>query len=94
VRELENTLERAVVLSREPVIRADAISGLYAATPAATGLPSTRLHQNLEWMERETIRRALEAAGGVKKDAAETMGISQRALSHYLAKHRLSDPQP
>jgi len=93
VRELENTLERAVVLSREPVIRADAISGLYAATPAATGLPSTRLHQNLEWMERETIRRALEAAGGVKKDAAETMGISQRALSHYLAKHRLSEPQ-
>jgi DNA-binding NtrC family response regulator len=94
VRELENTLERAVVLSREPVIRADAISGLAAATPAVTGLPSMRLRQNLEWMERETIRRALEAAGGVKKDAAEAMGISQRALSHYLAKHRLSDPQP
>jgi predicted transcriptional regulator len=45
-------------------------------------------------VERETIRRALEASGGVKKDAAELMGISQRALSHYLAKHRLSDPQP
>jgi transcriptional regulator with PAS, ATPase and Fis domain len=43
-------------------------------------------------MERETIRRALDAAGGVKKDAAERMGISQRALSHYLSKHRLSDP--
>jgi len=28
----------------------------------------------------------------VKKDAAETMGISQRALSYYLAKHRLEDP--
>jgi predicted transcriptional regulator len=25
----------------------------------------------------------------VKKDAAEAMGISQRALSYYLAKHRL-----
>ena len=56
------------------------------------GLPSTRLHQNLEWVERETIRRALEASGGVKKDAAALMGISQRALSHYLAKYRLSDP--
>jgi transcriptional regulator with PAS, ATPase and Fis domain len=51
-----------------------------------------RLHQNLEWMERETIRCALEASGGVKKEAAELMGISQRALSHYLAKYRLSDP--
>jgi DNA-binding NtrC family response regulator len=91
VRELENTIERAVVLSRDPVIGADAISGLYVAAPAGPDVPSMRLHQNLEWMERETIRRALEASRGVKKDAAELMGISQRALSHYLAKHRLSD---
>ena len=93
-RELENTIERAVVLSREPLIGADAISGLRVAAPSAPGLPSMRLHQNIEWMERETIRRALDSSGGIKKDAAELMGISQRALSHYLAKHRLSDPQP
>jgi len=93
VRELENTIERAVVLSRDAVIGADAISGLRVTAPAASNLPSLRLHQNLEWTERETIRRALDASGGVKKDAAEMMGISQRALSHYLAKHRLSDPQ-
>ncbi len=91
-RELENTIERAVVLSPDAIIRAEAISGLRAAQIAAPGLPSLRLHQNIEWVERETIRRTLDAAGGVKKDAAELMGISQRALSHYLAKHRLSDP--
>jgi DNA-binding NtrC family response regulator len=91
-RELENTIERAVVLSRDAVIGADAISGLRVAPAAAPGLPSMRLHQNIEWIERETIRRAIDAAGGVKKDAAELMGISQRALSHYLAKYRLSDP--
>ena len=33
--------------------------------------------------------KALEQAGGVKKHAAELMGISQRALSYYLAKYRL-----
>jgi predicted transcriptional regulator len=27
----------------------------------------------------------------VRKDAAEAMGISQRAISYYLAKHRLDD---
>jgi transcriptional regulator with GAF, ATPase, and Fis domain len=59
------------------------------APPAAAGLPSLNLRQNLDWTERETVRRALDAAGGVKKDAAETMGISQRALSYYLAKHRV-----
>ena len=53
------------------------------------GLPSLNLRQNLDWAERETVRRALESSGGVKKDAAEVMGISQRALSYYLAKHRI-----
>ncbi len=89
-RELENTIERAVVLSHDEVLGADAISGLRATPAAVPGVPSMRLHQNLEWVERETIRRALDAAGGVKKDAAELMGISQRALSHYLAKYRLA----
>jgi transcriptional regulator with GAF, ATPase, and Fis domain len=89
VRELENTIERAVVLSPGPVIAARAISVLGAAAPATTGLPSLKLRQNIEWVERETIRRALENSGGVKKDAAELMGISQRALSYYLAKYRL-----
>ncbi|PYR28920.1 MAG: hypothetical protein DMF92_13095 [Acidobacteria bacterium] len=89
VRELENTIERAVVLSAGPTIAARAVSVLGAAAPQTTGLPSLKLRQNTEWVERETIRRALESAGGVKKDAAELMGISQRALSYYLSKYRL-----
>ncbi len=89
VRELENTIERAVVLSAGPVIGLDAISGLGAvAREPAGGLPSLKLHPNLEWAERETLRRALAAADGVKKDAAELMGISQRAISYYLNKYR------
>ena len=90
IRELENTIERAVVLSTEETITERALSLLTAAAlPSWDGLPSSNLHQNQEWVERETIRRALEATGGVKKAAAELIGISQRALSHYLAKHRV-----
>src|SRR6476646_6211166 len=89
VRELENTIERAVVLSTGPVITARAISVLGSAAPPSSGLPSLKLRQNIEWVEKETIRRALESARGIKKDAAELMGISQRALSYYLAKYRL-----
>jgi DNA-binding NtrC family response regulator len=89
VRELENTIERAVVLSTGPVLTSASVSLLGATSTASPGLPSMRLHQNIEWVERETIRRALDQAGGVKKDAAEMMGISQRALSYYLAKYRI-----
>src|SRR5205814_9113823 len=89
VRELENTIERAVVLATGPVLTTESVSLLGVVSSQASGLPSQRLHQNLEWVERETIRRALDQAGGVKKDAAELMGISQRALSYYLAKYRI-----
>jgi DNA-binding NtrC family response regulator len=91
VRELENTIERAVVLSRAPVIEARDILmlGARAVAPGVPSLPSLSLRANLEWAERESVRRALERAGGVKKDAAELLGLSQRALSHYLAKHRI-----
>jgi DNA-binding NtrC family response regulator len=89
VRELENTIERAVVLATGPVLSTASVSMIGATSAPPAGLPSLRLHQNLEWVERETIRRALEQSGGIKKDAAEQMGISQRALSYYLAKYRI-----
>jgi two-component system, NtrC family, response regulator AtoC len=89
VRELENTVERAVVLSPGAKIGPEVVRLLGVASAPPSGLPSQSLRANLDWAERETVRRALEAASGVKKDAAETMGISQRALSYYLAKHRI-----
>ena len=89
VRELENTVERAVVLSPGSMIGPDVVRLLGMPSAPPSGLPSLSLRQNLDWAERETVRRALEGSNGVKKDAAETMGISQRALSYYLAKHRI-----
>jgi DNA-binding NtrC family response regulator len=89
VRELENTVERAVVLTQAATIGPESVRLVGVPGAASSGLPSLILRQNVDWVERETVRRALEASGGVKKDAAELMGISQRALSYYLAKHRV-----
>ena len=88
VRELENTIERAIVLATGTTLTARGVS-LPGADPESSwdGLPSANLHRNVEWAEQETIRRALAVSGGVKKAAAELIGISQRALSHYLSKH-------
>jgi DNA-binding NtrC family response regulator len=90
VRELENAVERAVVLTAGTVIDAASISMIEPPAGAGSeGLPSTRLHQNVEWAEQESVRRALSQAGGVKKDAADLLGISQRALSYYLGKYHI-----
>jgi DNA-binding NtrC family response regulator len=89
VRELENTIERAVVLSHGPVIEARDITMPGVIGPASAGLPSQELRSNVEWAERQSVQQALVRAGGVKKDAASLLGISQRALSYYLAKYRV-----
>lgn len=87
VRELENTVERALVLSESKTLGMDEL-GVYEMTQVRSqGPPSDRLHENVEWVERETIRRALGQSGGVKKTAASMLGISQRALSYYLKKY-------
>ena len=54
------------------------------------GVPSLKLRQNVEWIECETIRRALEMST-IKGQAARLMGISPRALSYYLAKYPFID---
>ena len=51
------------------------------------GVPSLKLRQNVEWIECETIRLALEMSTA-KAQAAKLMGISPRALSYYLDKHQ------
>ncbi len=89
VRELENTIERAVVLTTGTTITSDAIT-IEETTAKRADVPSLKLRQNIEWIERETIRRAL-AVSAQKGHAAKLMGISPRALSYYLAKHRLLD---
>jgi transcriptional regulator with GAF, ATPase, and Fis domain len=86
VRELENTIERAVVLSTETTIRREVVTMDVGVDTVPAAVPSLKLRQNVEWVERETIRRALEMSP-LKRQAARLMGISPRALSHYLAKY-------
>ena len=91
VRQLENTIERAVVLTTDGTITREAVK--LEPTPAAqrSGVPFLTLRQNVEWIECETIRRAFEVSR-IKRKAARLIGISPRALSYYLAKYPFIDP--
>ena len=68
VRELENTIERAVVLApragHRPGEISDAGRGGASASP---GLPSLKLRSNVDWVERETIRRPWSAAAASRR---------------------------
>jgi DNA-binding NtrC family response regulator len=87
IRELENAIERAVVLCRDPIIGSAFFTGIAPARPAPVELPSLELKRNVEWVERQTLERALERAQGFKKGAAALMGVSPRGLSYYVKKY-------
>jgi two-component system NtrC family response regulator len=88
VRELENLIERAVVLTRDDLIdRGDLPLSLEESdTPHET---QTHLLAAVEGLERRMIRGALTRAGGIQTRAAELLGITERALRYKLRKYGL-----
>jgi two-component system NtrC family response regulator len=83
VRELENIVERAVVLSRgEYITREDlSIFGPAEALPA-----DGSMKQVVESMEKRMITEALVTANWVQTRAAEAIGISERMLRYKMKK--------
>jgi two-component system, NtrC family, response regulator AtoC len=84
VRELANALERAVILSGGDTLGPEHVILEAAGTAPAAGAPQT-----LAELERDAIARALAAAGGNRKDAAERLGIGLRTLYDKLKRYRL-----
>jgi two-component system response regulator FlrC len=96
VRELENCIQRAVILSQpdglvreEDVVITEPLLSVEAAhAEAQVEDPQARLDGDLKQREHELICEALEASGGKKKEAAERLGISPRTLRYKLARLR------
>ncbi len=62
------------------------------ARPATVEMDN--LEENLASYERTILLRALQEAGGVKKRAAELLGINYRSFRHRLQKYGLSGLSP
>ena len=89
VRELENLMERAVVLTRDEVVGKSDLPLSLDEQPAREAAPAG-LPASVEGLERRMIREALASAGGVQTRAAELLGISERVLRYKLRKYGLS----
>jgi len=83
VRELENILERAMALCGENGIRAADIL-VQETAPADNG--AARLGEQLESVERDAIRKALEETRYNKTKAARRLGLTLRALRYRMQK--------
>jgi transcriptional regulator with PAS, ATPase and Fis domain len=89
IRQLANTIERAVILEDTEVIESSSIQIPDFHQPAATPQKSC---EPLEKQEKELILRALEENLWVQKNAAKQLGISPRALNYKINKFSITHP--
>jgi DNA-binding NtrC family response regulator len=81
VRELENIVQRALVLARGNAFTPDLLPDEVLAAPRQDTLPS------LEDVERDHIAKVLRASGGNKTQAARVLGIDRVSLWRKLKRH-------
>ena len=88
VRELENIIERAVVLTRRDYITRDElpVSIIETAKPVGYG----KLNATIARLEKQMITDALEKTNGNQTQAASLLGISERVLRYKIKKYLLN----
>lgn len=87
VRELENIIERAIVLARGEYIAKDElpVSIIETATPVASG----KLNETIATIEKQMILDALKKTHGNQTAAAFELGLSERVLRYKIKKHKI-----
>ena len=90
IRQLANTIERAVILEDNELISTDSIHIDDFHNPAR--IASSNNIEPLEVHEKELIVRALEENLWVQKNAAKKLGISPRALNYKVNKFGITHP--
>lgn len=95
VRELENMVERAVLMSRGRVVMAEhfpaktSANGNGAAAQLETDLLALPFHKSIAELEKRLIARALKDSGGNKSEAANRLQINRRLLYNKIEEHKI-----
>lgn len=91
VRELENAIEAAVVLSRGEAIEADDLPANFGSNRTGAKTSGQSLPELLEAYEKSQVMESLKKSGGNKSEAARKLGISEKNIRDRLKKWGLSN---
>jgi DNA-binding NtrC family response regulator len=86
VRELKNYVQRVYILA-DGVVDVDLAPRTFSE-PTQTPLITVRVGSTLEEMNRRLIEATLAECGGVRRKAAEMLGISLKTLYNRLAQYK------
>jgi len=93
LRELQNVMERAVVLSKSELIGLNVIPG-EIKKEAKKGAAQAKDVKPLKQLELETIIKAIETFHGNKSKAAQALGITRKVLYTRLRQQQKSKRKP
>jgi DNA-binding NtrC family response regulator len=91
VRQLRNVLERALIVSRGPLLSAAELPAEIKRNRDPGSSFELRLGSSLDEVEREVICRTMESLEGNKVRAAEVLGISLKTLYNRLERYQARD---
>ncbi|MBP9020418.1 MAG: sigma-54-dependent Fis family transcriptional regulator [Syntrophobacterales bacterium] len=91
VRELENIIERAVVISRGPVISVEDLPFQERAPGNGTERSGSLMKDSVEALEQRLIEDAMRQVNNNQSRAADLLGISERMLRYKLKKYGLKN---
>lgn len=89
IRELENTIERAVLLANEGVIMAHHLPPTLQTAQSSKTEVFTNLEEKLDQIEKEMILDALKATHGNYSKAAKLLGLTERKMGLRIQKFGL-----
>ncbi len=92
IRQLANTIERAVILEDDDMVGTHTLSLPSEKRSSVTGDFNREVNGSLAGQEKELILDALEACLWVQKNAAQKLGISPRALNYKVKKFGITHP--
>lgn len=90
VRELENTLERAIITSNDSVLKENSFKFYLQSSPNKSNLNGFASQSiSLKDMEKEYIKKTLEDCKWNKVKASRVLGIDRKTLYNKLAEYKL-----
>ncbi len=93
IRELSNTIERAVLLEDDTIIHKDSVFLPNITPPRRLETGKAQAPQALDDQERQAILDALEKCLWVQKDAAGVLGVTPRVLNYKIKKYGITHPR-
>jgi Nif-specific regulatory protein len=87
VRELQNVIERMVILDRDGILDLEDLPPEITGKKESKSIPQTTNGKSIWEVERELIESALRETGGVIKEAAKRLGMTPRQVSYRIQKY-------